>query len=157
MIPWTALLFNRYTAGALGAALLAGAYWAHRSSLIQQGYDAAMTEVQLAQADLQRELIRERSRLITVIQGLHHDQDTQRKALAQFRDRQRAADQRLLDAQADFDRRLAAASAEALRRYAQAVDGDLGRCESDVERFAHEAAQCSIAAHTLKGYVDALP
>lgn len=150
-------LFNRFTAAGLVLALLVGGYWVHRGNLIQQGYDTAMTEVKLAQADLARELIRERSRLITTIEGLHRDQQAQRLALNKFRSGQRAADQRLRDAQADFDRRLATASAEALRRYAEVVDGDLGRCEQHVERFADEAAQCAIAAHTLKGYVDALP
>lgn len=156
-IPWLGLLFNRYTAVALLLAILAGGYWVHRGNLIQQGYDTAMTEVKLSQADLARELIRERSRLITTIEGLHRDQQTQRQAVAKFRAGQRAADQRLRDAQADFDRRLASASAEALRRYAEVIDGDLGRCEQHVERFADEAAQCAIAAHTLKGFVDALP
>jgi hypothetical protein len=156
-IPWAALIFNRFTAAAVGVALVAALYLAHRDNLIQQGYDTAMNEVKLGQADLQRELVRERSRLISIVQGLHHVQENQRQALAKFRAGQRDADQRLRDAKADFDRRVAAADAEALRRYAEAIDGDLGRCTADVERFADEAAQCSIAAHTLKGYVDALP
>lgn len=154
---WTALLFNRFTAGALGLALLAGAYSMHRSSLIQQGYETAMAKVREAENDRLRELLREHSRLVLLVKGLQDAQEAQKREVARFRDGQRVADQRLRDAQADFDRRLAAANAEALRRYAKTVDGDLGRCEADVERFAGEAAQCSIAAHALKGYVDALP
>ncbi len=154
---WLSLLFNRFTGMALAIALAAGTYWVHRGNLIGEGYDSAMAEVELSQADLARELMRDRSRLITTIEGLHRDQHAQRLALKNFRAGQRDADQRLRDAQGDFDRRLAAASAEALRGYAAAVDGDLGRCEQHVERFADEAAQCASAAHTLKGYVDALP
>lgn len=154
---WTALLFNRFTAAGLALALLAGAYWVHRVDLIQRGYDAAMAQVREAETDRLRELLRENSRLVGVVKGLQDVAAKQKQDIAAFRARQRADAQRLLDQQADFDQRLAAASAEALRRYAQVIDSDLGRCAEDVERFAVEAAQCSVAAHTLKNYIDARP
>lgn len=154
---WTTLLFNRWTAYAVGAAVVVGAAYSYRANLIQQGYDRAMGEVREAETDRLRELLKENARLVGVVKGLDDVAKKQKQDIADFRARQRDADQRMRDAKADFDKRLAAASAEALRRYAETVDGDLGRCTEDVERFAVEAAQCSIAAHALKAYVDALP
>lgn len=156
MIP-LALLFNRYTAGAAALAVVAaGAFW-YRGELIQTGYDRAMAEVQVAQADRLREQINETSRLVGVVKGLQDDAQKQQASIDGFRDRERLAAQRLRDQEVDHQRRLAAASAEALRRYAASIDGDLDRCRADVERFAQEAARGSVAAHTLKNYLDALP
>lgn len=152
-----ALLLNRYALGAaLLAALLAGAYW-YRGELVQTGYDQAMTEVQIAQAERLREQAKETSRLVGVVKGLQDDAQKQQSNIDGFRDRERLAAQRLRDQEADHRARLAAASAEALRIYAASIDGNLERCRADVERFAQEAARGSVAAHTLKNYVDALP
>jgi len=152
-----ALLLNRYAlAAALVATLLAGAYW-YRGELIQTGYDQAMTEVQIAQADRLREQISETSRLVGVVKELQDDAQKQQASIDGFRDRERVAAQRLRDQEADYERRLAAASSEALRIYAASIDGNLERCRADVERFAQEAARGSVAADTLKNYVDALP
>ena len=152
-----ALLLNRYALGAaLLAALLAGAYW-YRGELIQQGYDSAMAEVQVAQAERLREQAKETSRLVGVVKGLQDDAQKQQASIDGFRDRERLATQRMREQEADHQRRLAAASAEALRIYAASIDGNLERCRADVERFAAEAAAGSIAAHTLKSYIEALP
>ena len=152
-----ALLFNRYAlAAALVAALLSGAYW-YRGELIQTGYDQAMTEVQIAQADRLREQISETSRLVGVVKGLQDDAQKQQASIDGFRDRERLAAQRLRDQEAQHRARLAAASAEALRIYAASIDGNLERCRADVERFAQEAARGSVAADTLKRYIDSLP
>jgi len=156
MIP-LALLLNRYTLAAAAVAVVAaGAFW-YRAELIQSGYDTAMTEVQIAQADRLREQINETSRLVGVVKGLQDDAQKQRASIDGFRDRERVAAQRLRDQEADHRVRLAAASAEALRIYAASIDGNLERCRADVERFAEEAARGSIAAWTLKEYLDALP
>lgn len=154
---WTALLFNRFTAAGLALAIAAAGFYAYRASLIQQGYDTAMAQVREAETDRLRELLRENSRLVGIVKGLQDVADKQKQDIAAFRARQRADAKRLRDQEADFGQRLAAASAEALRRYAQVIDSDLGRCAEDVERFAVEAAQCSVAAWTLKEYLDALP
>lgn len=156
MIP-LALLLNRYTAGAAALAVVAaGAFW-YRGELIQTGYERAMSEVREAQADRLREQINETSRLVGVVKELQNDAQKQRESIDGFRDRERLAVERLRAQEADHRVRLAAASAEALRRYASSIDGDLDRCRADVERFAAEAAKGSVAAHTLKAYVDALP
>ncbi len=156
MIPWP-LLLNRYTAGAAALALVAaGAFW-YRGELIQTGYDRAMGKVQVAQAERLREQISETSRLVGVVKGLQDDAQKQQASIDGFRDRERLAAARLRDQEADHQRRLAAASAEAVRIYATAVDGNLERCRADVKRFAEEAARGSVAAHTLKNYLDALP
>ena len=155
-LPALGLLFNRYTAlAALAVAAAWGAY-AYRGALIQQGYDQAMAEVRAHAADTMRELVRERSRQLDIVKGLQDGYVKQAADVAAFRERERAAGQRLREQERDFEARVAAASADSLRRYAQAVDGDLGRCISDVERFAAEAASCSGAAHTLKGNLDAV-
>ena len=152
-----ALLLNRYAlAAALVAALLAGAYW-YRVELIQTGYDTAVSDMQIAQADRLREQISETSRLVGVVKGLQDDAQKQQASIDGFRDRERLAAARLRDQEADHKRRLAAASSEALRIYAASIDGNLERCRADVERFAQEAARGSVAADTLKNYVDALP
>lgn len=156
MIP-LALLLNRYTLAAAAVAVVAaGAFW-YRGELIQTGYDTAMAEVQIAQADRLREQINETSRLVGVVKGLQDDAQKQRASIDGFRDRERVAAQRLRDQEIEHSRRLAAASSEALRRYAASIDGNLERCRADVERFAAEAARGSIAAHALKNYVEALP
>lgn len=154
---WTALLFNRFTAAGLALAIAAAGFYAYRASLIQQGYDTAMAQVREAETDRLRELLRENSRLVGVVKGLQDVADKQKQDIAAFRARQRADAQRLRDQEAEHQRRLAAASAEAVRGYATHLDGNLERCRGDVERFAAEAASCSTAAWTLKGYIDARP
>ena len=158
MIPPQALglLFNRTSALAVLALAAAWGAYIYRASLIQQGYDAAMAEVQAHAADTQRELVRERSRQLDIVKGLQDVYVKQSADVAAFRAGQRDAERRLRDERRDFEARVAAASADSLRRYAQAVDGDLGRCIGDVERFAAEAASCSGAAHALKGNLDAI-
>lgn len=159
MIPplWAGLLFNRYTAAAMLLALLAGGYWIHRVSLIQEGYDEAMKQVQIEENDRLRELIKENTRLVGVVKGLQDVADKQKQDIAAFRDRQRADAERLRSQEAEHQRRLAAASAEAVREYASHLDGNLEGCRSDVARFSAEAASCSAETWKLKGYVDALP
>lgn len=156
MIPM-ALLFNKYTAYASGIAAIAGAAYWYRGELIQTGYERAMNEVQVAQAERLREQIKETSRLVGVVKGLQDDAQKQLASIESFRNRERLASERLRDQEVEHQRRLATASAEAVRIYAQAIDGNLERCRADVKRFAAEAAAGSVAAHTLKNYVDALP
>lgn len=134
-----------------------GAYVFHRQALIQKGYDTAMGEIRENENGRLREQLQETARLVGVVKGLTDEAKTQKQMVAQFRDGQRDAVQRLRDQEADFDKRVADASADALRRHAKTTDGDLGRCRADVERFGLEAVQCSIAAHTLKGFQDARP
>lgn len=154
---WTALLFNRYTLAAAALAVAAAGFYAYRGSLIQQGYDTAMAQVREAETDRLRELLKENSRLVGVVKGLQDVADKQKQDIAAFRARQRADAQRLRDQEADHQRRLAAASAEASRRYAAHLDGHLDECRGVVADLAAEAASCSTAAHTLKGYIDARP
>ena len=141
---------------AIAAMVAAGAY-AYRGSLIQRGYDQAISEVRIAENDRLRELIKEQARLVGVVKELHEQADKQKLDIAAFRERERVARQRLRDQEVDYQRRLAAASAEALRRYAQATDSHLDECRGMVEEFASEAAACATAAWTLKRYIDALP
>ena len=155
-LPPLGLLFNRYTAmAALALAAAWGAY-AYRASLIQQGYDKAMIEVQAARAELMRELIRERTRQENIIKEFQDAYLKQAAEVNAFRARLRAADQRLRDEKRDFEARIAAASAESLRRYAQASDDNLDRCIGHVERFASEATSCSGTAQALKSNLDAV-
>lgn len=154
---WSGLLFNRFTAGALVVALAGATYWMHRSSLIQQGYDQAMKQVEDRQNERLREQLKEAARLVALVKGLDDETAQQRQELDAFRDRERDAADRMRAAQADFERRLASASSEAVRRYATATDGNLERCRTDLARFAAEAVTGSRAAHTLKTYVDASP
>lgn len=96
MIP-LALLLNRYTLAAAAVAVVAaGAFW-YRGELIQSGYDTAMAEVQIAQADRLREQINETSRLVGVVKGLQDDAQKQRASIDGFRDRERVAAARLRD------------------------------------------------------------
>lgn len=151
------LLFNRFTLYAAIAALaFAGAY-SYKNSLIQRGYDKAVAEFQEAENTQLRELIRENSRLVGVVEKLNAKAKQQEKDIAAFRARQRAHADELRTKEADYQRRLAAASAEAVRQHAKELDGYLGRCTEDVERFATEAAQCSGVAWTLKDFIDELP
>lgn len=156
-IPWAGLLFNRFTAGALVVALAGATYWMHRQSLIQQGYDQAMKQVEDRQNERLREHLKETARLVALVKGLDDETVQQRQDLEAFRARERDAADRMRAAQADFERRLATASAEAVRRYAAATDGNLERCRADLARFAAEAVTGSRAAHTLKTYVDSSP
>lgn len=139
------------------ASAAAGAYTFHRQALIQKGYDTAMGEIRENETDRLREQIQATARLVGVVKGLTDAADLQKQAIAGFRAGQRDAVQRLRDQKADFDERVTTATADALRRYAQATDGDLERARADVERYGLEAVQCSIAAHTLKGFEDARP
>ncbi len=138
------------------ALLAGGAYW-YRGQLIQQGYDTAMGEVRVVQHELALKQIRETDRLYAVINTLKDQADVQKKTVADFRADQLVAAQRMRNQKADFDARVSTAGAEALRGYAQATDADLERARADVERYGLEAVNCSIAAHTLKGFVDAQP
>ena len=158
MIPPQALglLFNRTTGLAVLALAVALGAYAYRRALIQQGYDAAMAQVQAHAADTQRELVREHARQQTIVKGLQDAYTQQTADVAAFRDRQRAAGQRLREQERDFENRVATASAESLRRYAQAADGDFERCIGHVERFAAEAAKGAGAAHALKRNLDAI-
>lgn len=151
------LLFNRWTAYAVGAAVVVGAAYSYRTSLIQQGYDQAIAQVREAETDRLRELLKENARLVGVVKGLDDVAKKQKQDIADFRARQRVDAKRLRDQEAEHQRRLAAASAEAASRYAAHLDGNLDRCRGDVERFSAEAAECSVTAWKLKNYVDALP
>lgn len=155
MIPF-GLLFNRYTA--LAALVVAAGIGAltYRSSLIQQGFDKAMTEVEAHRTDTLREFIRERSRQLDIVKGLQDAYNDQIASVAAFRDRARAAEQRMRDQDRDFEARLASASAESLRRHAEASERNTERCIGHVERFAAEAAGCSSSAHALKNNLDAV-
>jgi len=151
------LLFNRFTLyAALVAMALAGAY-AYRSSLIQMGYDQAMAQVKEAETDRLRELLRENSRLVGVVEKLNAQAEKQKQDIAAFRARQRVDSDKLRDQEANHQLRLAAASAQAVRNYATHLDGNLERCRSDVERFSSEAASCSVAAHQMNDYLKELP
>ena len=151
------LLFNRFTLyAALVAMAVAGAF-AYRSSLIQMGYDQAMAQVRDAETDKLRELLKENSRLVGVVEKLNAKAKQQEQDIKAFRARQLVAADKLRAQEADYQRRLAAASAEAVRKHAKELDSHLGRCTEDVERFAVEAAQCSGAAHTLNDYIKELP
>ncbi len=161
MVQFLPLLMNRYTlAAAAGAIVIAGAVWTwngKKQEWRQAGYDQAITEVEAKQADIDRELRKERSRLISFIQELEREDAKNDKLVAAFRARNAAAAQRLRDQEREFDAKLQRASAEAVREYAKAVDGNLERCRSDLDRFASEAASCSGTAWTLKNYIDTLP
>lgn len=157
MIGLMALIFNRFTLYASVVAVVAAGLYAYRSSLIQHGYDQAMAQVREAETDRLRELLKENSRLVGVVEKLHAQADKQKQDIAAFRARQRLNADRLRNQEADHQRRLAAASAEAVRGYAAHLDGNLERCRGDVERFSAEAAGCSVSAWTLKNYVDSLP
>lgn len=151
------LLFNRFTLyAALAAAAFAGAY-AYRSSLIQMGYDQAMAQVREAETDKLRELLKENSRLVGVVQGLNDVAQKQKSEIAAFRARHRASEQRMRDQEAEHQRRLAAASAEAVRGYAAFLDGHIEECRSMVADFAGEAASCASTAKTLIDYIKELP
>lgn len=148
------LLFNRFTLyAALAAAAFAGAY-AYRSSLIQMGYDQAMAQVREAETDKLRELLKENSRLVGVVQGLNDVAQKQKLDIAAFRARQRSDAQRLRDQEAEHQRRLAAASSEAVRGYATFLDGHIEECRSMVADLAGEAASCASTAKTLIDYLN---
>lgn len=149
MIP-IGLLLNRYTAGAALVVAAGVGAWAYRSHLIQTGYDRAVAELQVAQAERQREQTRETARLIGVIQEAQNDYNAQTARVAEFRDRARTAERRLRDQARELDARIATASAASLRDYAKASSANLERCRGHIERFAAEAASCSAAAHALK-------
>lgn len=157
MIGLSGLIFNKVTLGLAVAAAVAWGYNVHRTDLMQQGYDKAMTEVQDREDARLREQIRETARLIGVVEGLNREHQDLRGQIDRFASRWADA-QRLHDAQErDFERLIAAASSEAVRRYAQASDRNLERCRQDVARFSREAAEGSAAAYALKGYVDSVP
>lgn len=151
------LLFNRFTLYAAIAALaFAGAY-SYKSTLIQRGYDQAMAEVQEAENDKLRELLRENSRLVGIVEKLNAKAKQQEQDIKAFRTRQRVDAQRLRDQEADHQRALAAASAEAIRNYASYLDGHIDECRGMVESLSAESAACSTTAHTLNDYLKERP
>lgn len=151
------LLFNRFTLYAAIAAMAFAGWTFYKDSLIKRGYDQAVAEFQEAENTQLRELLKENSRLVGVVEKLNAKAKQQEQNIKAFRDRQRVDADRLRSQEADYQRRIAAASAEAVRKHAKELDGHLGRCTEDVERFATEAAQCSGVAWTLKDFVDELP
>lgn len=151
-----ASLLTRLAGLALVLAALAGMYLAHRSQLIQQGYDTAMGEVRDAQSQRLREALRETSRLIGVVKGVQDVYARQGADLEAVRARLRAADDRVRQQKADFAHRVAAATAASLRDYAQASEDNFERSRKHVERFGLEAAGCARTAEALKANLDAL-
>ena len=150
---YSALILNRYTMGAAVAIALAAGGLAYRSHVIEAadaaGYSRAMTEVQLAQAQMAREQARETSRLIDKVRKTQDAYNKQTADVAAFSDRARVAERRMRDQARDIDARIKAASAASLRNYAQASERNFERCTGHVERFAVEAASCSAAAQAL--------
>lgn len=157
MIDLTGLVFNKVTLGLAIAAGIAWGYTQHRQSLIQDGYNAAMRDVQDREDTRLREQVRESARLAGVVEGLNNENRQLQGQVDLFSDRWRDAERLHADAESDFQRRLATANAKAVSDYAQASDRNLERCRQDLARFSREAATGSAAAHTLKAYVDALP
>ena len=157
MTPWAGLIFNKVTLGLAIAGALAWGYTQHRQNLVQQGYDAAMRDVQDREDTRLREQVRETSRLTGVVEGLNNEAKVLEQQVGLFAGRWRNAERLYSDQESDFQRKLTDASAKAVRDYAQASDRNLERCRQDVARFAGEAAIGSVAAHTLKSYVDAGP
>lgn len=157
MIPWDALVFNKVTLGLAVAGAVAWGYYEHRQSLLQQGYDTAMVEVQDREDARLREQVKETGRLVGLVERLNDDAKKLRGQVDEFAGRWRHAERLHADQEGDFQRKLANARTEAVRDYAQASDRNLERCRQDVARFSGEAATGSIAAHTLKNFIDQGP
>lgn len=156
-MDWTGLLFNKVTLGLAVAAGAAYVYVEHRSTLIQSGYDSAMRDVQDREDVRLREQVRETGRLIGEVERLNNEEKAMRREVDAFAGRWRDAERLYAAQDGDFQRKLANASAAAVRKYATASDGNLERCRQDLGRFAREAAEGSIAAWTLKQFVDRGP
>lgn len=157
VIPWAGLIFNKVTLGLVIAGAAVWAYTEHRQSLIQQGYDSAMRDVQDREDTRLREQVRETGRLTGEVERLNNEARALQGQVDLFAGRWRDAERLFADQESDFQRKLANASAEAVRKYAQASDRNLERCRQELGRFAKEAAAGSIAAWTLKNYIDAGP
>lgn len=153
----TGLLFNKVTLGLAIAAAATYGYMQHRSTLIQTGYGAAMRDVQDREDTRLREQVRETGRLVGLVKGLNDESIALTKQADALRDGWLAAERLYADQESDVQRRIDNASASAVRRYAKAVDGNLERCRQDLARFSGEAITGSIAAHTLKKFLDERP
>jgi hypothetical protein len=151
---------NRYTivASAIALTVAAGgfAYSKHRATLIQIGYDKAILEVTMHNADTMRELKKERSRQQDILNRLQEAYVKSNLQVAAFAERNRVSE-RLLHAQKrDFEQRLESANNDSLRKYAADVTGNLEQCRADFGDLAQEAASCSDVAHTLKQAIDVI-
>lgn len=149
-------LFTKLGIAAGLIALVAAGYAAHRSSLIELGYQRGLGEIREAQNERLRESLKETSRLLGLVKGLQDEYQASQREVDALRERLLGVDaqQRLREQEHQRDLRIASASAESLRRYAKTIDGYLGGCRADLARFGLEATKCSVAAHTLKGYID---
>jgi hypothetical protein len=135
-------------AGAVAVALVAGAA-GYRSALIDKGYDKAMQEVAVIQAERQREQQQEYTRLVELVKTKQDAYEQQKQTIDSVRNDWRIASERVRSQAADLDRRIAEASSQSVRDYAKATGSNLERCIGHVERFAAEAAANAATARAL--------
>lgn len=144
----TALLLRIALVAGVVAAVY-GSFIALRDAYIKQGYDAAVLEYQINNAEVGRLAQAVWARKNEELANLQEKYRATTVDLQTVRSRVRDAERLRAAAEADFAARLAAASADSVRRYATQARDDILRCRADVERFGFEAAAASAAAHTL--------
>lgn len=137
----------------LAASLLLGFSY-YRASLIQQGYDQAISDFKQSQDILTAQHQEKLVKLSSKISELSNENQQKSSELATYRTKFNLATDQLRKQQADFSARVETSSRESLSRYAEAAESNFARCRSHVERLGLEAASSAGVAQTLKSALD---
>jgi predicted negative regulator of RcsB-dependent stress response len=137
----------------LAVSLLLGFSY-YRTSLIQQGYDKAVSDFRNSQDTLTAQHQEKLVKLSSKISELSNENQQKTAEIAAYRAKFNLATNQLRKQQADFSARIETSSRESLSRYAEAADSNFERCRSHVERLGLEAASSAGVAETLKSALD---
>ena len=139
---------------ALVVVLIGLGFTYYRNSLIESGYNKAVSEYREAELAVVKKHNEEVSALLSKTQELQDAHKEKSNEVNLYRNKFSAASERLREQQADLDRRVEAASSASLRDYASAVTRNFAAARGHVERLGLEAASCSATAETLKEALD---
>jgi hypothetical protein len=137
----------------LALAVVSGSVF-YRSSLIQQGYDRAVSEYKKEETTLVEKHQKVVSELLEKNKELENENAKSKSEVSIYRRKFAVASERLRQQNANLSARIEEAACEGVRGYAKELSDNFAGCRSHVERLGLEAASCSVAAEALKKALD---